>query len=549
MSSRRRRGKKNEPLVRKRPDKLANAVVPAPPSDKELLQAFAEFGREWNRRSDRYRQHVESIQSLPPLEKAEAWLAHFAEHGDEWGDQEALVYLRSRGHTCSREIEDLIGTWKRAEIEVIKRCAEGRPVWSLDKPVRTLGGMSLSEASDVRKLSPYLLRDFWSGADQQEFTIDATMLRTAEWCEIGGFSQWWERLANEFYTSVLRGGVEPVPASYLLFNFCRSDYARRLMPQALETVLRAMEIGDHDPDAPWKVFASFRPAPGLMAHLGYASTLAFAQVILRAQTERGDTLMANAAEELLRHQRADGAWSTWAEDPNPSIGTTAMALHALAVGKPFGWERSVEQGEKWLWQAQHEEGYWRDEQDPDPTYLTVLVLDAIALGQGRSRVTFGIPGLTSSRSGDPSSVSGAERRFLVALSFPGEVRPEIAKVADLLAKELGRTKVFYDAYHTAELARINLDVHLQSIYRDQSLLVVPFICADYDKKEWCGLEWRAIRAIIKEKRDDQVMPIRLDDTELPGLFSIDGYIDFRDHTPDEVTQLILERVRSRQGRN
>lgn len=48
------------------------------------------------------------------------------------------------------------------------------------------------------------------------------------------------------------------------------------------------------------------------------------------------------------------------------------------------------------------------------------------------------------------------KRFKVALSFTGERRDYISQVAELLAAELGKDKVFYDAWYKAELARPNL---------------------------------------------------------------------------------------------
>ena len=83
-------------------------------------------------------------------------------------------------------------------------------------------------------------------------------------------------------------------------------------------------------------------------------------------------------------------------------------------------------------------------------------------------------------------------RFL-ALSFPGEHRKFVEDVADFLSRELGEGRVLYDRFHEAEFERPNLDTHLQALYHDQSRLVVVFLCADYERKEWPGLEWRAIR--------------------------------------------------------
>ncbi|MFZ2404183.1 MAG: TIR domain-containing protein, partial [Methylobacter sp.] len=134
------------------------------------------------------------------------------------------------------------------------------------------------------------------------------------------------------------------------------------------------------------------------------------------------------------------------------------------------------------------------------------------------------------------------KRFQVALSFPGEQRDYVAEVAQHLAEKLGQDQVFYDQWYQAELARPNLDTHLQTIYHDDSQLIVPFLCADYERKEWCGLEWRAIRDLIKKRNDGDIMPLRFDGTHIPGLFSIDGYIDLQKHNPKQTADLILQRL-------
>jgi hypothetical protein len=136
------------------------------------------------------------------------------------------------------------------------------------------------------------------------------------------------------------------------------------------------------------------------------------------------------------------------------------------------------------------------------------------------------------------------RRFRVALSFPGEHRSFVCAVADHLKSELGNDSVFYDNDYVAELARPNLDALLQRIYHDNSDLVVVFLCSDYNAKEWCGLEWRAIRDIIKQRRDATVMLLRLDQAEVPGLFSIDGHIDVTTWSPAQTAAAIVKRIRS-----
>jgi len=139
-----------------------------------------------------------------------------------------------------------------------------------------------------------------------------------------------------------------------------------------------------------------------------------------------------------------------------------------------------------------------------------------------------------------------QKRFKVALSFPGERRQFVQEVAVALIMEFGKDKVFYDKNFEAELARPDLDTYLQEIYHDNSELIVVFLCAQYDKKEWCGLEWRAIRDLIKKRNASDVMPIRFDSTHIPGLFSIDGYVSVDDRRPKEIAARIIERYRFNQ---
>ncbi len=141
----------------------------------------------------------------------------------------------------------------------------------------------------------------------------------------------------------------------------------------------------------------------------------------------------------------------------------------------------------------------------------------------------------------PVDVASAD--FDVALSFPGEVRPYVRAVAERLSLALGQRRVFYDEYYKAQLARPNLDTLLQDIYFNRSRLVVVFLCKEYDNKEWCGIEFKAIRDILKKRHDSKVMYVKSGQGHVDGVFSVDGYVDANQHNPAEVAKMILERVR------
>lgn len=283
---------------------------------------------------------VNSIQGLQPLEKAEAWLSYVADDIEYWGDQEALVYLKSRGRDCSAQINKLVSVWKTAAQRSIEQCAEGGSVINVETgETKKVGGMSIAEASDVKNLSPFLLRNFWGGHDSQELTIDATMLRTVEWCVIGGFDEWWERLAQTVNEDLIRGGIDPLPGGWWLFSMCRSDYAIQLMEHALNRSLEAIEIPNHKQTFPWRVLRERETHRGrdfqLVDHLPCAATIVFASVRLRRDEWHSD-LVHQALETLQKHQDDNGAWRCWAEDGQPSVEATAMALHALTIGRPRG---------------------------------------------------------------------------------------------------------------------------------------------------------------------------------------------------------------------
>jgi hypothetical protein len=142
----------------------------------------------------------------------------------------------------------------------------------------------------------------------------------------------------------------------------------------------------------------------------------------------------------------------------------------------------------------------------------------------------------------PVAMTSPPKRFRVALSFPGEHRAFVGDVAEALAARVGRERILYDKYYEGEFARTDLDTHLQRLYHNESDLIAVFLSVGYDQSDWCRLEWRAVRDLIKRRRPAEVMPLRFDDTEIPGLFSTDGYVSIRDRRPEEIAALILQRL-------
>jgi hypothetical protein len=167
--------------------------------------------------------------------------------------------------------------------------------------------------------------------------------------------------------------------------------------------------------------------------------------------------------------------------------------------------------------------------EPDPFSLSLLALERLARDLSIGKI-------------DRSTRLLSEIKFKAAMSFPGERRAYVAEVVNELRRSLGPDAVFYDHDYQAQLARPNLDTLLQAVYRNQSELIVVFLCAEYAKKQWCGLEWRTVRDIIKSKQDDRVMLVRFDDAPVDGIFSIDGYIDAKSFSASDIAGFITDRL-------
>lgn len=140
------------------------------------------------------------------------------------------------------------------------------------------------------------------------------------------------------------------------------------------------------------------------------------------------------------------------------------------------------------------------------------------------------------------------KRFRVAFSFAGAKRAFVAEAAAILARDFGEERVLYDKFHEPEFARSDLAFYLPSLYHDETDLIVTVLCNDYEKSEWCGLEWNAIFGLIKKRRVDEVMLCRFDHVEGSGLFGLAGFVELDSKWPDDLADLIRERLAVNEGR-
>lgn len=117
-------------------------------------------------------------------------------------------------------------------------------------------------------------------------------------------------------------------------------------------------------------------------------------------------------------------------------------------------------------------------------------------------------------------------KYDVALSFAGEQRQYADELATILrAKNI---RVFYDTFEQAELWGKNLFERLFAIYSEESRYCIMFVSAAYASKMWTVHERRSAQErVLKERDAEYLLPVRVDETRLPGLPDSVAYLSIK----------------------
>jgi hypothetical protein len=106
-------------------------------------------------------------------------------------------------------------------------------------------------------------------------------------------------------------------------------------------------------------------------------------------------------------------------------------------------------------------------------------------------------------------------KYNLALSFAGEDREIADEIAhDLKARGL---KIFYDKFEQSDLLGKDLYQHLQHIYRDAADFCIIIVSKAYSEKRWTRHELKQAQTRAFLQNSEYILPLRIDDTELPGL--------------------------------
>jgi hypothetical protein len=128
----------------------------------------------------------------------------------------------------------------------------------------------------------------------------------------------------------------------------------------------------------------------------------------------------------------------------------------------------------------------------------------------------------------------------VAISFAGEQRVQAEAIAACLWT--AGIRVFYDRYEEADLWGKDLYEHLSDIYQKKARYCLMLVSAAYAAKVWTSHERKSAQARALSQRAEYILPVRFDETEIPGLHSTVGYLRFDEHGVEGICALLRKKL-------
>jgi hypothetical protein len=138
-----------------------------------------------------------------------------------------------------------------------------------------------------------------------------------------------------------------------------------------------------------------------------------------------------------------------------------------------------------------------------------------------------------------------EFEYDVALSFAGEDRVIAREFAELLANK--NIKVFYDEDYADDLWGKDLIAHLADLYQNKARFCVLFISNHYPLKRWTNFERQHIQARAFRDTNEYILPIRIDNTEVPGIAETLGYRDIHQQSLDDIANALEKKLNKVKG--
>ena len=181
--------------------------------------------------------------------------------------------------------------------------------------------------------------------------------------------------------------------------------------------------------------------------------------------------------------------------------------------------------------AEHDSGNWGDVSDR----AIVKQAEALKAALFPSASTSAPAGVKAASTSSP-----APRAYQVALSFAGEQRVYVREVArHLVARGVA---VFYDEFEATNLWGKDGVEYFHKVFAEDARYAVMFISEAYVAKKWTRHERRSALSRAISANDEYLLPVRFDDTPVPGIPDTLQYLRAADFDPSALAVKICEKL-------
>lgn len=133
----------------------------------------------------------------------------------------------------------------------------------------------------------------------------------------------------------------------------------------------------------------------------------------------------------------------------------------------------------------------------------------------------------------------------VVFSFAGAQRDYVEQVNNALKRY--DISVFYDNDNSVDLWGKNLYRYLDCLYSKKARYCVMFISKEYGERPWTIHESQSAQERMFSCYDnlefqEYILPVKFDNTQIPGIRSTTGYMDANNLSPDELAEKIAKKL-------
>ncbi|MFY0602175.1 MAG: TIR domain-containing protein [Cyclobacteriaceae bacterium] len=134
-----------------------------------------------------------------------------------------------------------------------------------------------------------------------------------------------------------------------------------------------------------------------------------------------------------------------------------------------------------------------------------------------------------------------DKEYQVGLSFSGTERGYVERVAQFLNSS--GISVYYDEYEKTNMWGKDLYQHLSVVYSKKCNYCIVFLSSSYAERLWTKHELKSAQEQAFRDNKEYILPVRFDNTEIPGISSTISYIDATATSPEELGKMVIEKLK------